>query len=168
MIDMLNDFVHPDGALYVGGQVKETIQFSRGLIADSRGQNIPVIYICDAHRQDDSEFSLFPAHCVRGTWGAQIYSELSPAADDFLVEKRRFSAFFGTSLDIFLREKNITELAVVGVCTNICVLYTVCSARSLNYQVEVYRRGVTSFDLEAHDFALREIQNTLGAQVVEQ
>jgi nicotinamidase-related amidase len=45
----------------------------------------------------------------------------------------------------------------VGDCTNICVLYTAADARNLGYAVEVVRDGVTSFDPEVHDDALREL-----------
>ena len=54
----------------------------------------------------------------------------------------------------------------VGDCTNICVLYTAADARNLGYAVEVVRDGVTSFDLEAHDDALRELEKTLGATII--
>lgn len=166
VVDMLNDFVHPRGALYVGRQVEGVINFCRELIAKSRDKGNPLFYICDTHRKDDAEFEMFPPHCVEGEWGNKVFEELQPEKDDYIIPKRRFSAFFGTALDIFLRELKVEELEVVGVCTNICVLYTVASARMLGYRVRVYKQGVTSFDLEAHHFALREMTNTLKAEVV--
>ncbi len=167
IIDMLNDFVHPEGVLFVGRQVEEVISFIRDLVDEKRSRGIPILYICDNHRPDDQEFALFPPHCVEGTWGSQVVAELAPREEDIVIPKRRFSAFFGTPLDLFLRERGITALELVGVCTNICVLYTCACARMSNYAVRVYRKGVTSFDLEAHAWALREMVTTLHAEVIE-
>ena len=83
-----------------------------------------------------------------------------------MIPKRRFSGFFGTDLDITLRERSVDTLRLVGDCTNICVLYTAADARNLGYAVEVVREGVTSFDAEAHEDALRELEKTLGATIV--
>lgn len=165
VIDMLNDFVHPEGTLFVGKQVEEVIAAICQLLAERRRQGSLVIYACDAHRQDDREFQLFPPHCVEGTWGANIVEDLVPHEGDILLPKTKFSAFCGTPLDLLLRERGVASIEVVGVCTNICVLYTCAWARMLNYRVTVFRRGVTSFDLEAHEWALREMERTLKVDV---
>ncbi|BER92726.1 cysteine hydrolase family protein [Atrimonas thermophila] len=166
VIDMLNDFVHPQGVLYVGEQVRGVIDFCKKLVERRRSEGNPLFFICDTHRKDDPEFAMFPPHCIEGEWGNRVLEELQPQKDDYVIPKRRFNAFFGTPLDMFLREIKAEELEVVGVCTNICVLYTVASARMLGYRVTVYEQGVTSFDLDAHRFALKEMHNTLGAEVV--
>uniref|UniRef100_A0A7V4DGW4 Cysteine hydrolase n=1 Tax=Candidatus Caldatribacterium californiense TaxID=1454726 RepID=A0A7V4DGW4_9BACT len=165
VIDMLNDFVHPDGVLFVGHQVQGVIATIGELLEERRKQKDLIVYVCDAHRRDDAEFRLFPPHCVEGTWGAQVVADLAPQEGDFVLPKTKFSAFLGTPLDLILREKNVTHLELVGVCTNICVLYTCAFARMLHYEVTVFREGVTSFDLGAHEWALREMENTLKAEV---
>ena len=53
----------------------------------------------------------------------------------------------------------------MGVCTNICVLYTAVSARMLNYKVTVLKDAVASFDQEAHDFALKQMKDVLGVEI---
>jgi ureidoacrylate peracid hydrolase len=58
---------------------------------------------------------------IRGTWGAEIVKELRPAKGDIVVEKLRYSAFFGTGLDVTLKTLDIKYLAFMGVATNICV-----------------------------------------------
>lgn len=57
------------------------------------------------------------------------------------------------------------ELELVGVCTNICVLYTAVSARMLNYKVTVLKNAVASFDRQAHDFALKQMKDVLGTEI---
>jgi len=113
----------------------------------------------------DKEFNLFPPHCLSGTEGANIIEELKPSKNDFIIHKRRYSGFFQTDLDISLREEGIIELELVGVCTNICVLYTAVSARMLDYRVTVLKDAVASFDQGAHDFALRQMKDVLGVEI---
>ncbi|MBC7217934.1 MAG: cysteine hydrolase [Candidatus Caldatribacterium sp.] len=165
VIDMLNDFVHPSGVLFVGPQVEQVIATIRELLRTRRERKDLIVYVCDAHRENDPEFKLFPPHCVVGTWGAQVVEELAPERGDLLLPKTKFSAFCGTPLDLILREEGITALEVVGVCTNICVLYTCAWAKMLHYEVTVFQEGVTSFDLEAHAWALREMEKTLRVEV---
>ena len=59
-----------------------------------------------------------------------------------------------------LRELGVTELELVGVCTQICVLYTAADARMLNYNITVRKECVASFDEDAHAFALKEMENS--------
>ena len=127
---------------------------------------VPVLYLKDDHLTDDAEFAQFPPHAIAGTKGAEIVPELAPHDGDVVIPKRRYSGFFGTDLDITLRERDVDTLRLVGDCTNICVLYTAADARNLGYAVEVVERGVTSFDEQAHRHALRELEKTLGAKVL--
>lgn len=166
VVDMLYDFVDPNGVLYCGKAASSIIPFVKEEIERQRGARDPIIYICDRHRNDDPEFELFPPHCIAGSRGAEVYEPLAPRPEDHIVYKRRYSGFFGTDLDLLLRELKITKIKVVGVCTNICVLYTVADARMRSYEVLVDSRGVASFDEEAHSWALKEMEKTLGAKVV--
>jgi len=165
VIDMLNDFIKPDGALYIGEEAGRVTKEIETILSNARREGMPIIYICDNHRADDAEFNMFKAHCVRGTKGAEIVEELAPQPGDYIIPKRRYSAFFGTDLDATLREMGVSELVLVGVCTNICVLYTAADARMLNYEVTVVKNGVASFSREAHEFALSEMENTLGVKL---
>ena len=166
VIDMLNDFINVGGALETGIDGRDIVPFVKDKIEEYRENGDTIIYICDNHEQDDKEFDMFPPHCVKDTEGVEIIKELEVRDTDKVILKRRYSAFFGTDLDLTLREKGITEISLVGVCTNICVLYTSADARNIAYDVNVYREGVASFDREAHDFALKEMETTLGCSVI--
>jgi len=162
---MLNDFIRKDGKLYIGaigGKIILPIQME---LERFRKEKDLVFYICDHHRPDDKEFNLFPPHCLSGTEGANIIEELKPLKNDLIIHKRRYSGFFQSDLDISLREEGIIELELVGVCTNICVLYTAVSARMLNYKVTVLEDAVASFDQRAHDFALKQMKDILGVEI---
>lgn len=166
VIDMLNDFIEEGGALETGLAGRDIIPFVQDKIKEFRKSRNPIIYICDNHEVDDKEFQMFPPHCVSGTEGSQIISHLEVLEGDKIIKKRRYSAFYGTDLDLYLREKEINEIYIVGVCTNICVLYTAADGRNISYDVSVYKDGVASFDKEAHEFALKELESTLGCRVI--
>jgi nicotinamidase-related amidase len=163
---MIEDFVHEGGALYCGPSMALIVPVIQRELDRARSSGEPVVYLKDDHLPDDAEFAQFPPHAIAGTKGAEIISELAPEDDDDVIPKRRYSGFFGTDLDITLRERGVDTLRLVGDCTNICVLFTAADARNLGYAVEVVRDGVTSFDEEAHVDALRELEKTLGAKVV--
>jgi len=166
VVDMIEDFVHEGGALYCGPSMATIVPVIRRELDRARSADEPVLYLTDEHLPDDAEFAQFPPHALKGSTGAKIVPELAPRAGEVVIPKRRFSGFFGTDLDITLRERGVDTLRLVGDCTNICVLYTAADARNLGYAVEVVRDGVTSFDLEAHADALRELEKTLGATIL--
>jgi len=166
IVDMIEDFAHEGGALYCGPTMAAIIPVIQKELARARSASEPVIYLTDNHVPDDAEFKIFPPHAIAGTAGAEIIPELAPEDNDDVIPKRRYSGFFGTDLDITLRERDVDTVRLVGDCTNICVLYTAADARNLGYAVEVVRDGVTSFDEEAHIDALRELEKTLGARLV--
>ncbi len=70
---------------------------------------------------------------IRDTWGAAIIDELKLQDGDILVEKPRYSAFFGTNLDIILRTYDLKYLLFTGVATNICVEHSIRDAYNLEY-----------------------------------
>lgn len=166
VIDMLNDFLKPEGALYCGDAAAAIVPQVAARIQQARDNDQLVIYVCDSHRPDDPEFDIWPAHCVAGTWGAQVIDVLSPTEADIIVPKRRYSAFFGTDLLLHLREREVEELELCGVCTNICVMYTAADARNLGYPVLVHASRVASFDADAHEWALKQMEQVLGVRVL--
>lgn len=166
VIDMLKDFIEQGGALETGEEGREIIGFIKEKIEEYRKENYPIIFICDNHEIDDKEFDMFPPHCIADTEGSQIIDDFQVLQEDKIIRKRRYSAFYGTDLDLYLREKGVDEISLVGVNTNICVLYTAADGRNISYKVNVYKNGVVSFDRGSHEFALKEIENTLGCKII--
>jgi len=165
VIDMLNDFLDPKGALYCGERVRAIIPKVEHLIREFRGRGEPILYACDAHRPDDLEFQAFPAHCLKGSWGAEIIPELAPQPGDRVIEKTRFDAFFRTELEEVLRELGVSELWLCGVCTSICVMDTAAGAFYRGFRVVIPEKAVGDFDSEAHVFALKRMQKIYKAEI---
>lgn len=165
VIDMLNDFVDPGGALYCGEAARAIIPAVRRLMEEFSRQGHLIVVVKDAHRSDDPEFQMFPPHAVRGTWGADVIPELPLPHGTRVVEKTRYSAFFGTDLEGILKGFAPEEVWVVGVCTSICVMDTVGDLRNRDYPVVVPSEAVADFDSEFHAFALKRMARVYGATV---
>lgn len=55
------------------------------------------------------------------------------------MDKTRYSAFAGTDLELKLRERGITELHLIGVCTDICVLHTAVDAYNKGFDIVIHK-----------------------------
>jgi len=168
IIDMLNDFVEPGAPLEVPSTRDILPALQRRLNA-AREAGEPVVYVCDAHRPDDPEFSRmnWPPHALRGTRGGEVVTELAPRATDPVVEKTSYSGFLHTGLEGVLQTLGVERLVLVGCVTNICVLYTAYDAVVRGYQVVVPTDCVADLDPDDGRFALRQMSDVLGAEVVE-
>jgi ureidoacrylate peracid hydrolase len=161
VVDMLNDFFKEGGAMVLsGGDVLyEPIQ---RLTTTARAAGSPVFWTNQWLDPDDSLFRIRTPHCLKGTWGAEIVAELPVAERDVVVPKRRYSAFFQTSLDLSLRERKIETVIVTGVVTNICVRSTVNDAFFLGYRVIVPEECVKATSPQAQEAHLYDIDTHYG------
>ena len=164
--DMLNDFLDPQGALFVGPRGRDIIPFVAQKIEEVRAQGGVVVFVCDAHAPDDREFKHFAPHAVKGSWGAWVIPELELKPGGLPGGKTRYSAFAHTDLDDILKQEQVEQVEVVGVCTSICVLETVKELFDRDLPSLVYQEGVADFDPEAHAFALKHMERIFGTKVV--
>jgi nicotinamidase/pyrazinamidase len=101
--------------------------------------------------------TLWPDHCVQGTYGCEFHADLSFPSRVMVVRKGynaevdSYSAFFendrssDTGLDEYLKAEKVTRVVVVGLAYDFCVKYTALDARRLGYDVFIIRnccRGV--------------------------
>jgi nicotinamidase-related amidase len=175
-IDYTNDFVAVDGALTCGdpGQAIEEkiVQLTEEFIKNGDY----VAFAIDVHDRGDvfhPETKLFPPHNIRGTAGRDLYGRLKSVYEVnkqrenvTYIDKTRYSAFAGTNLEIKLREQGVTEVHLVGVCTDICVLHTAVDAYNKGFKIVVYKDAVASFNQKGHEWALEHFVQSLGAMVV--
>ena len=164
--DMLRDFIEPNGALPCGESARRIVPYIQNLISQFREENSVIIFLNDAHQENDREFEVFTKHCIDGTRGAEIIDELDVQRNDKIIKKTRYNGFYQTNLEKTLLEIAPTEIHVVGVCTSICVMDTVSGLRDRDYKVFVHRHGVADFDHESHTFSLTRIDKVLGANIV--
>lgn len=173
IIDYVNDFVADNGKLTCGKPAQEIDNNIVKVVNEFIKNNDLIVIASDNHSENDSysiESKLFPPHCIKGTPGAELYGETAKAVkhaqNKIFLNKQKYSAFFGTGLDLMLRQRNIKEVFLSGVCSDICVLHTAIHAYNLEYKITVYENCVASFNPEGHTFALKHMKGCLGANII--
>lgn len=158
VIDMLNDFIGPKATLRCENG-EEIVPNIRKLVDFAHAEGIQVIFVQEAHRKNDADFRVRPVHAIKGTWGSEFIPELQPDEEkgDYIVQKRRHSAFSYTDMDLFLREEQIDTVVLTGVWTNVCVRSTASDALYHGYNIICLSDGTASQDEDMHRSGLRDI-----------
>jgi nicotinamidase/pyrazinamidase len=129
VIDMVKDYFDPRHNLKITPFAKAIIDPIRGLAGLFRDEGWPVVFATDAFKQDDFIFTgRMQPESIAGTQGAQVIDELGRKPNDLWLPKPRFSAFFQTGLEKYLKERGVTLCAVTGIATPFCVLATALDA----------------------------------------
>ncbi|WP_391209467.1 cysteine hydrolase family protein [Psychrobacillus sp. L4] len=174
VVDYTVDFVAENGALTCGKPGQEIEGAIVRLTNEFIANNDLVVFPVDLHEQTNQfhpETKLFPPHNIRNSPGRELYGELKSVYESnkeriIWMDKTRYSSFAGTNLLQLLRERNIEEVHIVGVCTDICVLHTAVDAYNLGFSIVVHEDAVASFNEVGHKWALDHFKNTLGANVL--
>ena len=172
IIDFQNDFTEggalavPDGDA-IAGRVNELIE---------SGEFDVVVATRDWHPPNHASFpeqgGPWPPHCVQGSHGAELHDSVDRASVDVVVdagyepELEGYSGFEGTDLAKVLRDRDVTEVTVVGLATDDCVRHTALDALSEGFRVTIDRAGVRGIDVKEGDSerALDELRSA-GAVV---
>ena len=159
VIDMLNDFANPEGALYCPGAeiIIPKLQELFKWVRVRKDDDIHLVHIQEAHRKNDADFRVRPVHAIAGTWGSDFIKELYPEGDEYTIPKRRHSSFAHTDLDLYLKEEKIDTVVVTGVWTNVCVRSTATDALANAYRVITLSDGVHSKTQEMHEYGLNDL-----------
>lgn len=185
VVDIQNDFAHPDGSLFVAGG-ESVVERINEEIAAAREGGALVVYTQDWHPPETPHFvdhgGTWPVHCVRDTWGSDFHSGLDLVADAPLVRKGTgeedgYSGFtvrhlasdadIRTDLDPLLRAAEVTRLVVVGIATDVCVKATVLDGVELGYDTTVIADATAAVELQPgdRDRSLAEMSD-VGATVI--
>ncbi|AKX93080.1 cysteine hydrolase family protein [Neomoorella thermoacetica] len=179
VIDMQNDFVAEGGALSFPA-AREIIPFVSSKVKQALSRGMEVLLTLDTHIPGDAEFQKFPPHCLEGTPGQALIPELQAIIAPYegtgqikFCKKNRYSAFYNTDLDAWLGltpgspGERVSQVEMVGVCTNICCFFTAEELANRDIPVRILAQGMASFDPGAHRWALDQIRRVLGLQVAE-
>jgi nicotinamidase-related amidase len=159
VIDMQNDFCHPDGWLaHIGVDVtpaRSPIAPLQAFLPALRSLGVPIIWVNWGNRPDLLNISAGLRHVYNPTgkgvgltdplpsngspvltkdsWAAAVVDELEPRSEDIKVDKYRMSGFWDTPLDSILRNLGRTTLFFGGVNADQCVMATLQDANFLGY-----------------------------------
>jgi ureidoacrylate peracid hydrolase len=172
LIDLQNDFLHPNGAYARGGQASADIAALPAKLAPlAQAMRAASGWIVSTH------FTLVPGRggeplisphlkalrpflrkgdFAPGSWGHALVSELAPS--DFQIEKIAYSAFYMTRLDWVLRKAGIEKLIVGGIVTNGGVSSTARDAHARDIEIAVLEDGCAAFSRTAHVTAIAALR----------
>ncbi len=163
VVDMINDFVT---GVFKNKRAEKIVPNVKRLLNFARENKMPVVYVNDAHLPNvDTEFDVWGQHAIAGTWGAQVIDELKPNKSDFVLQKRRYSAFQGTGLDQLLRDLKVDALILTGVVTDICIQHTAADAFFKGYKVIVPEDCVEAINEQTQKAALDYLKRVYGSKI---
>jgi nicotinamidase-related amidase len=189
VIDMQNDFCHPDGWLaHIGVDVnpaRKPIRPLAKLLPALRKAGMPVIWVNWGNRPDLLNLSPSLLHVYKPTgkgvglgdrlpknkarvlqkdsWAAAVVDELKIDKRDIRVDKYRMSGFWDTPLDSILRNMKIDTLFFGGVNADQCVLCTLQDANFLGYDcVMVEDCSATTSPSFCWDATLHNVRQCFG------
>jgi len=171
LVDLQNDFLHPDGAYARGGAsvpdiaalpgrlvtLAERIRRVGGWIVSTHFTLVPgrhgEPFVSD-HLRKLRPF-LGKGDFAPGSFGHDLIAELQPA--DIKVEKVAYSAFYMSRLDFVLDRAGIDTLIFAGIVTNGGVASTVRDAHVRDYRVIVLEDGCAAFRPDVHETAIADL-----------
>ena len=185
IVDMQNDFVHPDGGFahraQANPEAKIDMPFLMGTVPEAkrladafRKAGRPVLYIAHVLKPDYSDAQMpYWRHgrgpvagnrtfITEGTWGAEIIDELKPREGEHLVVKKGFGGFSNTPLDTILRNLGVTTCVVCGVTTCVCVSTTVRGGVEHNYRMILVKDAVAEVHRDTHEAELKTMQRVFA------
>lgn len=147
------------GIAIMPGMVERMLR-SRTVIDAARANGVPIIFLQEIHRRTMVDFG----RELDGDEGVHLLEDWPNTAiaadvvgllpEDYVIQKRRYSGFIGTDLDILLRGLKAETLYLIGGLTNVCVHYTFADAHQSDYHVRVVEDCVGGSSVDAHDAAL--------------
>ena len=123
--------------------------------------------------------TLWPAHCVQGTAGAEFHPALHLPQAELILRKGfrpqvdSYSAFFEndhattTGLAGYLRERGLTRVFFAGLAYDYCVGYSALDARRLGFPAVVLRDACRAIDLEGSVDAMEAQFAEAGVAVID-
>jgi len=169
LIEYQNEFVSDGGALHnaVAPVMEKTGMLANtvALVDAARAAGVTIMHAPITFAPGYGELSRHPYGIlkgvvdgnafVKGTWGAAIVDDLTPAEGDILIEgKRGLDTFASTNLDFILRGRGISTVILAGFLTNCCVESTMRSAYENGYRVITLTDCTAATSAEEHDNAI--------------
>jgi nicotinamidase-related amidase len=176
VIDLINDIVHPYGALAASAAEvasRGVIAHANALAARARQAGAPVVLVrvgfAAGYPNHPDHSPLFgPARqkgaLLLGAWGTAFHPDLAVDPADTIIAKPRVSAFHGTALAAMLAEWGAERLVICGVSTEMGVLTTARDAHDLDFRVVIAADACASASPALHEAALAMLARTGAVQ----
>jgi len=175
LVDLQNDFIHPNGAYARGGAASTAAQALPARLAPlavalrRKGGWIVSTHFTLVPGRDGEPFMADHLRRLRpflrkgdflpGSWGQDLVESLKPS--DLQVEKVAYSAFFQSRLEWLLRKAGIDHLIVGGIVTNGGVESTVRDAHVRELHCTVLTDGCAAASPAVHDAAIASMASVV-------
>ena len=142
----------------------ERMAEARHAIDKARARDIPVIFLQEVHRPNLIDFGREldgseDVHCLEDNPNTAVAAEQTGfRPTDYLVKKRRYSAFFGTDFEILLKGLKVDTLLLCGGLTDVCVHYTFVDGHQSDYFCRVIEDCVAGSSEQAHEYSLQAME----------
>ncbi len=165
LIDVINDLEFDGG----DALLEHALPAARNIAALKKRlkqDRVPVIYVNDNFGKWQSDFKKIVSHCLQeNVRGKPIAELLAPEDDDYFVLKPKHSGFFSTTLELLLDYLGARTLILTGIAGNNCVLFTANDAYMLDFNLVVPADCVVSIRREENEYALKQMQQVLKADI---
>ena len=186
VVDMHQGHLDPDVAsmLVPTKERVRVLKNAKKLVDTSKKYKIPVIHVILQLRPIEKErLKPFPAAVktvkknlkseeltwygkekLRGWWKPKIMPEVAPQPEDYVINnKKTFSAYMGTDLELLLKTLGVDTIVLIGINTNTCVLCTAFETVNRRFRLIVISDCVASaYGNDLHIFSLQNIARCLG------
>jgi nicotinamidase-related amidase len=179
IVDMQNDFLHPDGAFgqrarrlpeRLAGMslLAATIPTVKRLLDGFRDAGRPIVHTITTFQPNYADAQLphgrhgltsdGRALLLEGSWGAQIVDELAPRRGEYVVAKKGYGGFANPTLNTILRFCGVTTCVVAGITTAICVSSTIRGGVEYNYRMVLVEDAVAEQSREMHEAEVKILE----------
>jgi nicotinamidase/pyrazinamidase len=167
VVDVQNDFADPAGSLAVR-DASGVVPVVNAAVAAAADAGALVVYTQDWHPPHTPHFAadggIWPAHCVAGTWGAELDAQLDVRGPRIRKGSNGEDGYSGftmrdpvsgettpTELEALLRNRGVTTVVVCGLATDYCVRATALDAVRLGFSTTVLQDAIRPVELQRGD-----------------
>lgn len=176
VIDMENGFTDSRSPHCIVN-AKATVPACVDAVRTAREKGIPVFFVKRIYRQDGSDVELSRYRAWKeggramgpgstGPCSAEAAQGLKPQKGDYTIIKPRWSAFFGTELDLLLRRLRVETVILIGTTTPNCIRTTCYDANALDYNVVILEDCCSSQTEEIQRVNIADMER-MGAVILD-
>lgn len=150
LIDFEKEWIDRDSDYFVGN-ISSTVKKTNQLIDYCRNKGYKIIFTVHIEKESGEAF-------VENSKNVELIDEIHREKSDIVILKNKISPFFKTDLENHL--KNIGEIVVCGILTNLCVRSLVQDAYDRDFEIKVIKDCCVAFDKETQEFTFKDLKAT--------
>ena len=158
VVDMQEYFLNEKSHAYIP-DCKNIISNTKNLLDIFRRNNRPIVhtYFAVKDGENDPIINWWNDTVKDGSSESRIVKELSPKDDELIMRKPTYDAFYQTNLNNTLQSKNIKQIVIAGVLTNLCCETSAREAFVRGYDVFIATDCMTAYDRDMHEASIRNL-----------